>query len=218
VLDIKISGVSVRCAGHTEKRKGRKMRIGSGLLLLLGMLGAAAVQAELYRYVDDKGVVVLNRQGVPPQHIGKGYEVLNAQGRVTRVVPPAPTPEERQRLLEAQARATSDAQLLRLYASVEDVERAKVRKLSELDSVIGITRGNLQSLRTQQENLQSQAAGHERAGRTVPEQLVTQIDNLSKEQASLRRDIERYRQARKQAESSFAREHQRVGELLGQSQ
>ncbi|MCQ2030866.1 DUF4124 domain-containing protein [Stutzerimonas zhaodongensis] len=194
------------------------MRIGSGLLLLLGMLGAAAVQAELYRYVDDKGVVVLNRQGVPPQHIGKGYEVLNAQGRVTRVVPPAPTPEERQRLLEAQARATSDAQLLRLYASVEDVERAKVRKLSELDSVIGITRGNLQSLRTQQENLQSQAAGHERAGRTVPEQLVTQIDNLSKEQASLRRDIERYRQARKQAESSFAREHQRVGELLGQSQ
>lgn len=194
------------------------MRIGSGLLLLLGMLGAAAVQAELYRYVDDKGVVVLNRQGVPPQHIGKGYEVLNAQGRVTRVVPPAPTPEERQRLLEAQARATSDAQLLRLYASVEDVERAKVRKLSELDSVIGITRGNLQSLRTQQENLQSQAAGHERAGRTVPKQLVTQIDNLSKEQASLRRDIERYRQARKQAESSFAREHQRVGELLGQSQ
>ncbi|MCQ4316525.1 DUF4124 domain-containing protein [Stutzerimonas zhaodongensis] len=194
------------------------MRIGSGLLLLLGMLGAAAVQAELYRYVDDKGVVVLNRQGVPPQHIGKGYEVLNAQGRVTRVVPPAPTPEERQRLLEAQARATSDAQLLRLYASVEDVERAKVRKLSELDSVIGITRGNLQSLRTQQANLQSQAAGHERAGRTVPEQLVTQIDNLSKEQASLRRDIERYRQARKQAESSFAREHQRVGELLGQSQ
>ncbi|MCQ4257290.1 DUF4124 domain-containing protein [Stutzerimonas stutzeri] len=193
------------------------MRIGSGLLLLLGMLGAATVQAELYRYVDDKGVVVLNRQGVPPQHIGKGYEVLNDQGRVTRVVPPAPTPEERQRLLEAQARASSDAQLLRLYASVEDVERAKVRKLSELDSVIGITRGNLQSLRTQQANLQSQAAGHERAGRTVPKQLLTQIENLNKEQASLRRDIERYRQARKQAETSFAREHQRVGELLGQS-
>ena len=193
------------------------MRIGSGLLLLLGMLGAATVQAELYRYVDDKGVVVLNRQGVPPQHIGKGYEVLNDQGRVTRVVPPAPTPEERQRLLEAQARASSDAQLLRLYASVEDVERAKVRKLSELDSVIGITRGNLQSLRTQQANLQSQAAGHERAGRTVPKQVLTQIENLNKEQASLRRDIERYRQARKQAETSFAREHQRVGELLDQS-
>jgi len=185
--------------------------------MLCGLLATTVVQAELYRYVDDKGVVVLNRQGVPPQHIGKGYEVLNDQGRVTRVVPAAPTPEERQRLLEAKARASSDAQLLRLYASVKDVERAKARKLSELDSVIGITRGNLQSLRTQQANLQSQAAGHERAGREVPEQLLTQIDNLRKEQASLLRDIERYNQARKQAEASFVREHQRVGELLGQS-
>lgn len=194
------------------------MQIGCRLMLLLGLLGAAAAQADLYRYVDDKGVVVLDRHGVPPQHIGKGYEVLNDQGRVTRVVPPAPTPEERQRLLEAQARASSDAQLLRLYASVKDVERAQARKLSELDSVIGITRGNLQSLRTQQANLQSQAAGHERAGREVPKPLLKQIDNLSREQASLRRDIARYQGARKHAEVSFAQERQRVAELLGQSE
>ncbi|MEK0362010.1 DUF4124 domain-containing protein [Pseudomonas sp. CBC3] len=194
------------------------MQIGCRLLLLLGLLGAAAAQADLYRYVDDKGVVVLDRHGVPPQHIGKGYEVLNDQGRVTRVVPPAPTPEERQRLLEAQARASSDAQLLRLYASVRDVERAQVRKFSELDSVIGITRSNLQSLRTQQANLQSQAAGHERAGREVPKPLLKQIDNLSREQASLRRDIERYQRARKHAEARFAQERQRVAELLGQSE
>lgn len=194
------------------------MQIGCRLLLLLGLLGAAAAQADLYRYVDDKGVVVLDRHGVPPQHIGKGYEVLNDQGRVTRVVPPAPTPEERQRLLEAQARASSDAQLLRLYASVKDVERAQARKLSELDAVIGITRGNLQSLRTQQANLQSQAAGYERAGREVPKPLLRQIDNLSREQASLRRDIERYKGARKRAEVSFAQERQRVAELLGQSE
>ena len=194
------------------------MQIGCRLMLLLGLLGAAAAQADLYRYVDDKGVVVLDRHGVPPQHIGKGYEVLNDQGRVTRVVPPAPTPEERQRLLEAQARASSDAQLLRLYASVKDVERAQARKFSELDSVIGITRGNLQSLRTQQANLQSQAAGHERAGREVPKPLLKQIDNLSREQASLRRDIERYQRARKHAEARFAQERQRVAELLGQSE
>jgi len=193
------------------------MRIGSGALLLLGMLGAMAAQAELYRYVVDKGVVVLDRHGVPPQYIGRGYEVLTDQGRVTRVVPPAPTAQERQRLLEAQARAGTDAQLLRLYASVEDVERAKARKLAELDSVLGITRGNLQSLRSQQANLQSQAANHERAGREVPAQLLSQIDNLRKEQASLQRDVQRYKQARKQAEISFASERERVAELLGPS-
>lgn len=194
------------------------MQIRSIALLLLGLIGATVAQAELYRYVDDKGVVVLDRHGVPPQFIGRGYEVLNDQGRVTHVVPPAPTAQERQRLLEAQARAGSDAQLLRLYASVEDVERAQARRLSELDSVIGITRGNLQSLRTQQANLQSQAASHERAGRQVPEQLLIQIDNLAKEQASLKRDVERYRHVRTQAEVSFAKERERVAELLGHSQ
>ena len=194
------------------------MRIGSSALLLLGLLASTAAQAELYRYVDVKGVVVLDRHGVPPQFIGRGYEVLNDQGRVTQVVPPAPTAQERKLLLEAKARAETDAQLLRLYASVADVERAKARRLSELDSIIGITRGNLQSLRTQQANLQSQAANHERAGRKVPEQLLVQIDNLAKEQASLRRDVERYKQTRKQAEVSYGLERERVAELLGQSE
>lgn len=193
------------------------MQIKSSALMLLGLLLTASAQAELYRYVDDKGVVVLERLGVPPQYIGRGYEVLNDQGRVIQVVPPAPSAQERQRLLEAKARAGSDAQLLRLYASVEDVERAEKRRLSELDSIMGITRGNLQSLRAQQANLQSQAAAHERAGRQVPELLLTQIDNLSREQASLVRDVERFRQVRKQSEVSFAKERQRVAELLGQS-
>ncbi|MCP9339940.1 DUF4124 domain-containing protein [Stutzerimonas xanthomarina] len=194
------------------------MRIWTRVVLLLGLLGVTAAQAELYRYVDDKGVVVLDRHGVPPQFIGRGYEVLNDQGRVTQVIPPAPTAQERQRMQEAKARAETDAQLLRLYASVADVERAKARRLSELDSIIGITRGNLQSLRTQQANLQSQAANHERAGRKVPEQLLVQIDNLAKEQASLKRDVERYRQTRQQAEASYGRERERVAELLGQSE
>ncbi|TLX58871.1 DUF4124 domain-containing protein [Stutzerimonas nosocomialis] len=190
-----------------------------GSFVMLGLLQAQlAGAAELYRYVDDKGVVVLDRQGVPPQHIGKGYEVLNEQGRVVRVVPPAPSPEEMKRLLEEKARASSDAQLLRLYTSVEDVERAKARKLAELESVIGVTQGNLQSLRTQQANLQSQAADHERAGRKVPEHLLAQIENLKKEQASLQRNVERYRQVREQADASFTADRDRLQELLGRLQ
>ena len=67
-------------------------------LLLSVLLPALAGAGELYRYVNDKGVIVLDRQGVPPEYIGKGYDVLSDQGRVVRVVPPAPTAEERQRL------------------------------------------------------------------------------------------------------------------------
>lgn len=183
--------------------------------LLIGLcLPLAAVATELYRYTDDKGVTVLSRQGVPPEFIGKGYEILNSQGRVIQVVPPAPSAEEMQRILADKARAGSDAHLLRLYTRPEDIDRALERKLSELDGMIGVARGNLQSARTQQANLQSQAAEHERAGRPVPEHLLAQINNQKAEQERLLANIERYQEARVQAEASFAADRERLNELL----
>lgn len=184
-------------------------------LLLSVLLPALAGAGELYRYVNDKGVIVLDRQGVPPEYIGKGYDVLSDQGRVVRVVPPAPTAEERQRLQAQQAQATSDAQLLRLYSSLDDVDRARERKLTELDGAVSAARGNLQSLRTQQANLQGQAAEQERAGRVVPESLLVQISNIKGEQESLLKDIERFEETRKQASAGFVADRARLAQLLG---
>jgi hypothetical protein len=184
------------------------------LALILGAMAPLAAQAELYRYTNEKGVTVLDRLGVPPQFIDKGYEVLNDQGRVVKTVPPAPTLEERQRMQADKARAGSDAQLLRLYTSVEDVDRALQRKLSELDGLITVAKGNQQSLRTQQANLQAQAADNERAGRQVPEALVAQIDNVRSEYKRLDDDIARYQDERKKAQASFAADRARLAELL----
>lgn len=184
------------------------------LALILGAMAPLAAQAELYRYTNEKGVTVLDRLGVPPQFIDKGYEVLNDQGRVVRTVPPAPTLEERQRMQADKARAGSDAQLLRLYTSVEDVDRALQRKLSELDGLITVAKGNQQSLRTQQANLQAQAADNERAGRQVPEALVAQIDNVRSEYKRLDDDIARYQDERKKAQATFAADRARLAELL----
>ncbi len=187
--------------------------------LLLGLLlPVVAGATELYRYVDDKGITVLSRQGVPPEHIRRGYEVLNEQGRVVKVIPPAPSAEEMKHILAERARASSDAQLLRLYSTPEDVERARQRKLAELDGLIGVARSNLQSVRTQQANLQSQAADHERAGREVPAHLLAQIDNQKAEQARLKSDILRYQAVRKEADVSFNADRDRLKVLLGRNQ
>ncbi|SHN05000.1 DUF4124 domain-containing protein [Phytopseudomonas punonensis] len=182
-----------------------------GLLLPLW-----ANAAEMYRYTNAQGVIVIDRQGVPSEFIAKGYEVLNDQGRVVRVVPPAPTAEEMQKILADRERAKSDAQLLRLYSSLEDVDRAQARKLAELDGLIGVATGNLQSVRQQQANLQKQAADQERAGRPVPDQLLGQISGQRDEQVRLKKEIERYQAARAQAQSIFAADRSRVSELLGQ--
>ncbi len=182
-----------------------------GLLLPLW-----ASASEMYRYTNAQGITVIGRQGVPSEFIGKGYDVLNEQGRVVRVVPPAPTADEMKKLLADRERAKSDTQLLRLYSSPEDVDRARARKLAELDGLIGVANGNLQSVRLQQANLQKQAADQERAGRQVPEQLLAQINGQRDEQVRLKKDIERHQAARKQAESSFAADRARVSELIGQ--
>lgn len=194
------------------------LRLTRYMLLLSLALPLSGMAAELYRYVDDKGVTVLSRQGVPPEFIGKGYEVLNDKGRVLRVIPPAPTPEEFARLQAEKARASSDAQLRRLYSNLDDVDRARERKLSELDGLIRVAHGNLQSLRTQQANLQGQAADHERAGREVPEHLLAQINGLRDEQQRLQREIDRYQASREQAEKDFAADRARLAELFDGAQ
>ena len=175
-----------------------------------------AVPTELYRYTDKNGRVVLDRLGVPPEYVSQGYEVLNDKGRVIRVVPPAPSLEERQRQAEEKAKASSDAQLLRIYSEPADVDRALERKLAELDGLISVAQSNLHSLRTQQANLQAKAADFERSGGQVPEHLLVQIDNLKIEQAGVEKDIKRYQASRKEAEISFAADRARLVELRGE--
>ena len=184
------------------------------ITLLLGALFPLLSSAEIYRYLNDKNLPVLDRQGVPTQFIDKGYEVLNDQGRVIKVIPPAPSAEERKRLADDKARASSDAQLMRLYSTQDDIDRALKRKLAEIDGLIAIANGNKQSLRSQQAELQRQAAELERSGSAVPETMIVKIDNLKLEQAQLDKDIARYEAVGKEAEASFAADRARLGELL----
>jgi hypothetical protein len=181
-----------------------------------GGVAMLASAAEFYRYVNDKGVTVIDRLGVPPEYIEKGYQVVDDQGRVIRNVPKAPTLEERRQMAEEKARAKSDVQLLRIYSEPEDVDRARDRKLAELDGVIGVAQSNLGSLRTQQANLQTKAAEFERAGRPVPEHLLVQIDNIKAEQIGVEKDIQRYKQTRADAAAAFAADRARLVELRGE--
>lgn len=194
-----------------------------GLSLSLGLCSSLGAWAQekapevlLYRYIDDRGVTVLDRQGVPPEYSGKGYEVLNQRGRVVQVVPPAPTPEEIRAAEAAKIQASADAQLLHLYSNVDDVDRAKARKLAELDGLVNMTQGNLKGVTNQQSSLQSQAADQERAGRPVQQQLLDQLNDLRERQQALQADIARYQAARKQAEASFAVDRGRVQKLTQQ--
>lgn len=189
-----------------------------GLLYSVFALGVFTSQAsfavEYYRYTDERGITVINRQGVPPHLIGKGYEVLSEQGRVIRVVPRAPTPEEYRQMQADKERAKSDRQLLMLYTRIEDIDRARDRKVADIDGQISIARGNLLSVNSLKSDLQAQAASQERAGRTVSASLLKQIEDASIDQQRLQQQISRYLTSKKAIESAFARDKNRLAELL----
>ncbi len=179
------------------------------------MTASAAGAIELYRYRDNRGGIVIDRNGVPPEYINRGYEVLNEQAVVIRVVPPAPSLEEYQRRLAQQQRARQDQQLMRLYTSVTDVEQARDRKLAELDGLIGVVQANKTSLLAMQERLQKQADESLQSGREMPEHVAERLQSLKQQQTSLDQTIERYRLVRREAEITYAADRARVAELLG---
>lgn len=193
-------------------------RILSCAALTLMMVSSLSVAGDLYRYVDDHGVVVLGRQ-VPPQFVARGYEVLDSNGRVKQVVPAAPSAEERQarRLaLEAQKKQDAeDATLLRLYSSLADLDRAQARQLQQLDNQIAVARANIAELQTEREELRAQAADQERAGRKVDKAILDQLQAVDSETRLQQQRIERTEGEIAAVKADYAAQRSRLSLLLG---
>ncbi|SDT07752.1 protein of unknown function [Halopseudomonas xinjiangensis] len=189
----------------------------------LGLLGSlpALAQAELYRYVDDRGTTVLDSR-VPAEFVSRGYEVLDAQGRVKQVIPAAPTREEREATRRARAdqerQRASDATLLRLYSSPTDLDRAHQRQITQIENLITTTEGNIAALRDQRDELQARAAAQERAGRQVDPQLISELSGVDAEVLRLQRMIASKRDEIIDVNQAFARQRDRLVALIGDLQ
>ena len=191
------------------------MHIGKQVLLLLALLGASTAQAELYRYVSQHGVVVLDSQGVPPEYVGRGYEVLDKDGRVLRVVAPAPTAEELRQRAEEQRQAEADALLLRRYASVADLEQTRRQRLRDLDGLASAAQANLQGVQGQMRALERQAAERQRAGQPVSAALLEQLEGMAGDRRRIEADLQRLQAQREALEAEFASDRERLVRLVG---
>ncbi|WP_158890672.1 MULTISPECIES: DUF4124 domain-containing protein [unclassified Pseudomonas] len=183
--------------------------------LLLIVLPLAGQAAELYRYLDRNGTLVIDRQGVPPEYAGKGYDVLNEQGRVIRKVAPALPAAELDRQARERQQAVVDGQLRKLYSNVEDVDRAKARKLAELDGVLQIKKANLEATRQLQSQLMEQAAVQQRNGQALPADLQARLDAAAADQVRLQTDLQRYAEMRTSTSAAFDADRARMQRLEG---
>ena len=197
-------------------------------LLVAGFVAVSALAARsadyLYRYVNDKGVTVIN-YSIPPEFVHKGYEILNRDGSVHKVIPRSLTEEEladqssaayqaRVEAEEAERLRKWDESLLLRYSSIEDIEAARDRALNELRIRVSILQGNVRSLQGQVESNQRRAADAERRGRPVPANIVATIDGLNDEIVETERQINERRREMEVVNEGFQRDIDRFAVLL----
>jgi DNA repair exonuclease SbcCD ATPase subunit len=158
-----------------------------------------------YRYVNDQGVKVMNHS-IPPAFVQRGYEILNAQGSVIKVVPPALSESDIKALEARQAVKEEYDQLSRRYSSTQDIENAKLRQLDRLDATIALVRGNINNLKRQIDGIGTKAAEYERAAKPVPASLLDSLAKTKNELATTEKLMVVRLEEKQQVVDKFERE------------
>jgi hypothetical protein len=196
------------------------------LFIAATLLGPApaAHSRDLYRYYNAEGSMVVDYR-VPTEYVAAGYEVLNDDGVVIRVVPRELTADERdvadaQQKLDELARAEEerlrkwDESLLLRYSTIADIEAARERSLRDFRIRVSILKSNRRSLKLQVENYQIQAADLERSGRQVNVAQLSAIEDLQGEIATTDRAIVDREQEIEEVAAAYQSDIERFGLLL----
>ena len=183
------------------------------LLLTLSLIPLAAEARQFFRYKDADGQTVIN-SSIPPEFVKNGYEIIDDKGVVLREVAPQLSEEEirnrraeEQRIQEERVR---DAELVKLYRSPGDVDRAMRTWLSRLDMEIRLKDNRIDILRTEFNALQSQAANQERAGQAVDAELLTQMAGIEAEIADYQAEIDEVEARKAEAREEFTADRERM--------
>lgn len=162
------------------------VRLVMSVCLALAVFVSSVHAGIMYRYKDGQGRTVMAAT-VPPEIVPKGYEVLNAQGRVVETVPPALTAEQIRARDEAiekkknqeearKAREAEDQRLLKQYGSPETVVNLLKRRLSEIDSVINSRQASITAAQKNIAENEELAADAQRNGRAVPTRVTQALE------------------------------------------
>jgi hypothetical protein len=182
------------------------------------LLGPGAAAAEWYRYVNNEGVTVLSHT-VPPELVYKGYQVIDREGRVVRVVERQATVAEiaqREAAEQEQlARHRRDEELLILYASPEEVQLARQRRLASIENSVTVGTANLARLQAHKRQLESQAATRERSGQPPSQELIEAIRIVELQVREAEREIAAREREQEQAAEQFDSDYVRTRELYG---
>jgi hypothetical protein len=198
------------------------MRLVAGALIL-ALISPMVFAAKLYRFKVD-GQMIL-KDHVPPEYAQMGYDIINDQGFVIKRIKPAPTAEELAAIRAAEAikearleririRREADQGLLRVYSKPADVERARLRKVGNIDGYIGLQQRRIVDLTEKLERAQGRAANQERAGQEVPVDMRLEIAQLQNQIRESHTNIKVRKVEKIESTKGYAEDYARMQILL----
>ena len=185
------TGISSMCS----RRYQLKQMTASALAVLALCAVTVLTQANevtLYRYTNDEGVKVIN-SSIPAKYAQNGYEIINTSGEVLKRVAAAPSQDDIDKANEEREILNTYNLLKRRYSKLEDIERAKTRRLENIDTSIVILKGAISNLELNIKELVQRAAEQERAGRQVHKSLLKQLKDTRAE-LEISEDLLKYRE------------------------
>ena len=225
-------GLRLNQATQARRPKARRLdvvvrAVVAPLFIVMAVQAVAAggpPAQQRYRYVNDQGVVVLD-QSIPTRFLDRGYTILGGDGHVIKVVPSVEDRkrlDEQQRVVDAERKrqdrlAQSDQELLRMYSSPEDVERARDRKMESIRTAIAITEGNLRRLIAQKKTIEVQGVQLERSGRAASPEMVNNLKIVSGQIRDRQIEIAGRKDELEHVRKAFDVNAQRVRELYSYS-
>ena len=170
---------------HTFKILPHNYKLIALVLLVVSILSTALLQAGLYRWVDENGVVHFGDR-IPAKYAKIEREIYSSQGVVIDVLPAEKTKEQlvaeelqRQFLLEqerlAKLAALRDKTLLSSYANVNDIERTRDNKLAQVKTQIQLLDLNLENLSQQQKSLTIRMSIVEKGSAPDKDEILTRF-------------------------------------------
>ena len=168
---------------------------------------------KLYRYKDEKGVVVI-RSTMPSEMIKRGYEILDRNGKVIQVIPSeSEIASQQESVRKKKEQDDYDLSLLRRYSFVKDIEEERRRKITELNTRLNVLKGNLTGVRAELENAYVIVADSERGGKEVDPVQKKRIQKLEEQITVTEQQIKHNEEDIRRREAEYARSMIRFREL-----
>ena len=157
--------------------------------VLVALAAAPLSAANLYKWVDDKGVTHYTDK-MPPDAVDKANVEMNKDGIAVKRTEPAPTPEQRRAkaLEEERLKATAreretvdrrDRALMQSYTTEDEIDLARNRALGTIETQMASAQAYSQQLAKRRDELQAKRKTF--GTKPVPAAIDTELESIADE-------------------------------------